>query len=146
MLKRTALALFFIVITSSCSLWKNAPKGWSGATGGEQLERLFWDEIKAKNWPELQKHLAPLFVANSPDATRDLTAAVEHWKQYDLQSLSLADVQVQTAGTDFIVTATLTATGSVGGKAISPQPIHTMSVWQQVSKGWVMIAHTDALP
>jgi hypothetical protein len=55
-------------------------------------------------------------------------------------------VQVQTAGADFIVTATLTATGSVGGKAMPSQPIHTMSVWQQVSKGWIVVAHTDALP
>ena len=146
MLKRTAVVLLLALITSSCSMWKNPPKGWGGATGGEQLEKLFWDDIKAKNWAELDKHVAPMFVANSPDATRDRAAAIEHWKQYDLQSVSLADVQVQTAGADFVVTATLSATGSVGGRAIPSQPIHTMSVWQQVSKGWIIVAHTDSLP
>jgi hypothetical protein len=146
MLKRTALVLLLAITTSSCNLWKNPPKGWTGATGGEQLERLLWDEIKAKNWTELDKHLAPLFVANSPDATRDRAAAIEHWKRYDLQSVTVSDVQVQTAGADFIVTATLTATGTAGGTLIPAQPIHTMSVWQQVSKGWVVIAHSDALP
>lgn len=146
MLKRIAVAALLVVTMSSCSMWKNPPKGWGGATGGEQLERLFWDDVKAKNWSELEKHLSPMFVANSPDATRDRAAALEHWKQYELQSVSLADVQVQTAGADFIVTATLTATGTVGGKAMPSQPIHTMSVWQQVSKGWIVVAHTDALP
>jgi hypothetical protein len=146
MLKRAALAVLLVVIMSSCSMWKNPPKGWAGVTGGEQLERLFWDDIKAKNWTELDKHLAPMFVANSPDATRDRAAALEHWKQYDLQSVNLADVQVQTAGADFVVTSTLTATGTVGGKPIPPQPIHTMTVWQQVSQGWIVVAHTDALP
>ncbi len=146
MLKRTTLVLLLALATSSCSMWKNPPKGWGGATGGEQLEKLFWDEIKAKNWAELDKHVAPMFVANSPDATRDRAAAIDHWKQYDLQSVSLADVQVQTAGADFIVTATLTAAGSIAGKPIPSQPIHTMSVWQQVSKGWIVVAHTDSLP
>ena len=31
-------------------------------------------------------------------------------------------------------------------KPIPSQPIHTMSVWQQVSKGWIIVAHTDSLP
>jgi hypothetical protein len=146
MLKRTALVLLLATTMSSCNLWKNPPKGWAGATGGEQLERLLWDEIKAKNWAELDKHLAPLFVANSPDATRDRAAAIERWKQYELQSVNVADVQVQTAGVDFIVTATLTVTGTAGGRPIPAQSMHTMSVWQQVSKGWVVIAHSDALP
>jgi hypothetical protein len=146
MLKRTASAVLLVVIMSSCSVWKNPTKGWNGATGGEQLEHLFWDEIKAKNWAELDKHLAPTFVANSPDATRDRAVALDHWKQYDLQSVSIGEVQVQTAGADFIVTATITATGTVGGKPIPAQPIHTMTVWQQVSKGWVVVAHTDSLP
>jgi hypothetical protein len=146
MLKRTAFAVLLVVIMSSCSVWKNPPKGWNGATGGEQLEGLFWEDIKAKNWSELDKHLAPTFVDHSPDATRDRAAALERWKKYDLQSVSLADVQVQTAGADFIVTSTLTATGTVAGKPIPTEPIHTMSVWQQVSKGWIVVAHTDSLP
>jgi len=146
MLRRTIFALLLIASVSSCSMWKTPKKGWSGATGGEQLERLFWDEIKAKNWAELDKHLAPMFVANSPRANRDRAAALEHWKQYDLQSVSLADVQVQTDGPDFIVTATLTVAGSVSGHAIAAEPIHSMTVWQQVSKGFVVIAHSDSLP
>jgi hypothetical protein len=146
MLKRAALAVLLVVILSSCSMWKNQPKGWAGATAGEHLEHLLWEEIKAKKWAELDRHLAPMFVSNSPDATRDRAAAVEHWKQYDLQSVTIADVQVQTAGADFIVTATLTATGSVGGKPIPAQAVHTMTVWQQVSKGWMVVAHTDAMP
>src|SRR3954454_19595835 len=97
-----ALALISLVLVlSSCSMWKNPPKGWNGATGGEQLERLFWEDIKAKNWQELDRHLSPTFVANSPAATRDRAASLERWKAYDLQSFSLAEVQVSSAGADF---------------------------------------------
>src|SRR3954466_9687882 len=92
-----------LFITTSCSMWKNPPKGWSGATGGEQLERLFWEDIKSKNWAELDKHLEPMFVSTSADARHNRAASLERWKQYDLQSVNVSDVQVQTAGADFVV-------------------------------------------
>ena len=145
-LARLAAVGSLLVITTSCNMWKNPPKGWNGATGGEQLERLLWDEIKAKNWAEVEHHLEPLFVSTSPDARRDRAASLEHWKQYEIQTVSVADVQVQTAGADFIVTAKVTLAGSVAGKPFSSAPVQTMTVWQQVSKGWVAVAHSDPLP
>jgi len=146
MRKRLAIVAVMLLATSSCSMWKNAPKGWNGATGGEQLERLFWDAIRAKNWADLETHLAPMFVANSATATLDRAAAMNRWKTFELQSVNLSDVQVQPAGADFIVTATLTLSGTVAGNPAPTQPIRTMTVWQQVSKGWVVVAHTDSLP
>jgi hypothetical protein len=145
MWKRLSAVLFLTVVMCSCSLWKNAPKGWSGATGGEQLERQLWAEIQAKNWSELEKHLEPNFVSTSGDSRRDKTASIERWKQYELQSVNLAEVQVHSAGSDFIVTATVTLNGTANGKTISG-PVQTMTVWQQVSKGFVAVAHADALP
>jgi hypothetical protein len=135
-----------LLITTSCNMWKNPPKGWKGATGGEQLERLLWDDIQMKNWVEVEHHLEPLFVSTSADARRDRAASLEHWKRYEIQSVSLADVQVQTAGADFIVTAKVTVTGTVDGKPLPAQPVQTMTVWQQLSKGWVAVAHADPLP
>jgi ketosteroid isomerase-like protein len=148
-MKRLVAMIVVAVLTLStacCSMWKNAPKGWKGATGGEQLERLFWDDIKAKNWADLETHLAPMFVANSATATLDRAAAVNRWKTFELQSVNLSEIQVQPAGADFIVTAMLTATGTASGSPVPVQPIRTMTVWQQVSKGWVIVAHTDTLP
>lgn len=149
MLKRLARLVLIgslLVITSSCSMWKNPPKGWKGATGGEQLERLLWDEIKAKNWAEVEHHLEPMFVSTSPDARRDRAGSLERWKQYEIQSVSVTDVQVQTAGADFIVTARVTLSGTAAGKPLPSEPVQTMTVWQQVSKGWVAVAHSDPLP
>jgi hypothetical protein len=145
MWKPLVVATLVVFALSSCSMWKNPPKGWSGATGGEQLERQLWSEIKAKNWSELEKHLAPLFVANSANATHDRAAAVARWKQFDLQSVSLADIQVQPAGTDFVVTATVSATGTIAGNRISAETFRTMTVWQQSGNGWVAIAQSDPL-
>lgn len=149
MLKRAAAiatVATLLLLTTSCSMWKNPPKGWAGATGGEQLERLLWDDIKTKNWAELDKHLEPMFVSMSADARHDRAESLERWKKYDVQSVNVADVQVQTAGADFVVTARITLTGTVAGRPIPSQPVPTMTVWQQVSKGWVAVAHSDPLP
>jgi Domain of unknown function (DUF4440) len=145
MLKRLAAVFSLTLVLSSCSIWKNAPKGWSGATGGEQLERQLWTEIQAKNWSELEKHLEPNFVSTSGDTRWDRAGSIDRWKKYEIQSVNLADVQVKTAGTDFVVTATVTVNGTADGKPV-PGPVQTMTVWQQVSKGFVAVAHADSLP
>ena len=146
MTKRALGSLLLLMTLTSCSVWKNPPKGWPGATGGEALERQLWNEIKARNWPELEKHLAPLFVANTSTLTLDRAAAVQRWKQFELQSVNVADIQTQPAGTDFVVTANVTLSGTVAGNPIPAEPFRTMTVWQQTSNGWVAVAHSDSLP
>jgi hypothetical protein len=135
-----------LVTCSSCTMYSKPKAGFAGATGGEQLERELWNSIKAKDWKTLDHHLAPTFVSTNLAATRDRAAIVEQWKSWDLQSVSLADVQVQSAGADFVVTATVTVTGTLAGQPAPPQPLHTMTVWQQLSKGFVAVAHSDPLP
>src|SRR3954470_7850508 len=89
MLKRLSAAIVLVAMMSSCSMYKTPKKGWAGATGGEQLERLFWDEIKAKNWTEVDHRLEPNFTATTPTSRFDKAASLERWKQYELQSVNL---------------------------------------------------------
>lgn len=150
MLKRaSAISILAVLLflLSACAITSSKPqKGFAGATGGEQLEKEFWEAVRTKNWKNVEPHLASMFVSTSPDATRDRAASLEHWKKWDLQSFTVSDVQVQSAGSDFIVTATVTVTGTLGGQPAPSQPFHTMTVWQQVSKGFVVVAHSDPLP
>jgi len=138
-----AVSLF---LTAGCTMYSKPKSGFAGATGGEQLERQFWDDIQKKDWKDLQPRLAPMFVSSTATGNRDRQASIDYWQQWSLQSVSLADVQVQSAGTDFVVTATLTVTGTLNGKPAPVEPVHSMTVWQQVSKGFVVVAHSDTLP
>jgi hypothetical protein len=127
-------------------MYSKPKSGFAGATGGEQLEKQFWEDIRQKDWKELDQHLAPMFVSTSPDGTSDRAASLERWKQWNLQSVTLADVKVQSAGADFVVTATVNLTGTFAGQPAPAQPVHSMTVWQQVSKGFIIVAHSDTLP
>jgi len=148
MLKRAVSSLLAVVLFVLCGCgFSSKPKsGFAGATGGEQLERQFWDDIQKKDWKDLQPRLAPMFVSSSTAGNRNRQGSIDYWQQWSLQSVSLADVQVQSAGGDFIVTATLTVTGTLSGKPAPVEPVYSMTVWQQVSKGFVVVAHSDTLP
>lgn len=148
MLKRLAAVVLCTVLLflTGCTMYSKPKSGFAGATGGEQLERQFWDDIQKKDWKDLQPRLAPMFVSSTPTGNRNRQASIDTWQQWSLQSVSLSDVQVQSAGSDFIVTANLTVTGTLNGKPAPVEPVHSMTVWQQVSKGFVAVAHSDTLP
>lgn len=148
MLKRAISSLLAVLLftLSGCGFSSKPKTGFTGATGGEQLERLFWNDIQKKDWKDLQPRLAPMFVSSSPTGSRNRQASIDYWQQWSLQSVSLADVQVQSAGGDFIVTSTVTVTGTLNGKPAPTEPAYSMTVWQQVSKGFVAVAHSDTLP
>jgi hypothetical protein len=147
MLKRAyAVAILAAVLFNlpACAVYTKPKSGFAGATGGEQLERQFWNDIKAKDWKDLAPRLAPSFTFSSATGARDRAASMELWKAWNLESVTLSEVQVQSAGADFVVTASVTIAGTRGGQAAPAQPIHTMTVWQQVSKGFVAVAHSEA--
>jgi len=138
--------VLLVCLCSACTMYSKPKSGFAGATGGEQLEKQLWDDIQKKDWKDLEPRLASMLVTTSPDSTRDRAATLDHWKKWELQSVSVSDVQVQSAGADFVVTATVTVTGTLNGAPAPSQPVHTMTVWQQVKKGFVVVAHSDPLP
>jgi Domain of unknown function (DUF4440) len=138
-----AMVVGAALLLSACSVpvWRETPvHSWAGATGGEHLERLFWSEIKASHWSELQRHLSSTFVAVTPNGRFDRTQALEYFKTLPAADYALSDCEVQPNGTDATVSCTLSTTGA--GKSSSPSVMRTMTVWQQSRHGWVAIAHS----
>jgi len=138
------LILAGVAALAGCTIWKE-PKTptWNNATAGEQLERLFWDTVKAKKWSELDKHMAPLFVVQSSSGTRDRAATLERLRQMDIADYSLGDVATHLQGDTLIVTYNITRRGSIAGQPFPAAPAQMMSVWQQVKRGWILIAHAE---
>ena len=130
-------------LLQACTVWGEHPvKNWTDVTGGESLERNFWREVKAKNWAELERHVAGNFVSASVEGTRDKAGALEHLKQLQVEDYSLGDFQVELNGQSLVVTYSLTLTGTSEGRPLPSGPRRMMSVWQQQKSGWVVIAHS----
>jgi Domain of unknown function (DUF4440) len=139
MLKRTFVIMFVLVCTAACTMWKKPGTGWSAATGGEQLEKLFWDDVKAKNAKSLDQHLAASFAGAGPSGPMDRATFLRELQAYQLSSVSLANCSTQMNGADLMVTCIVRREGSVPGV----REASTLSVWQQLKKGWVLVAHSE---
>ena len=126
-----------------CTLWaeKKSP-GWNSATSGEHLERLLWEDIKAKQWKSLEARIAPMMVTVRGPGVLDRAATLEHLKAFELETFQIGDLETHSEGADLIVTYTVTLKGTSGGKPLPATPLRMMSVWQQLSKGWVVVAHS----
>jgi|SRR5579864_1339322 len=143
---RLAGLLCGILLLLGCSVWTPKPSAWSNATGGEQFERLWWQSVKAKDWPDVEARMASGYVAQSANGTQTKTDSVSRLKQLDISDLSLANVDVHPAGDSLVVTYSLELRGTLAGQPLSLSHAPMMTVWQQQKRGWVAVAHSGELP
>ena len=136
---RLALILLFLAPTLACNMWSKPASGWIGATGGEQIEKLFWKDVQARNWAEVDRHVADTFTGTGPGGIMDRTAFLRDLQKAPLADYSLSECTSQLNGSDMMVTCTLRASW-----AGQPTSASTLSVWQQLKKGWVMVAHSES--
>lgn len=136
-----------LAVLLGCTVWgEHKPTAWTDVTGGESLERVFWHEVKAGHWADLESRMAPNFVLITSEGAFDRAAAVEHWKQLQIQDFSLGELQSQLNGDTYTVTYILNIRGTVHGKSVPATPLRALTVWQrQVKEQWVMLAHS-AIP
>ena len=151
---RLALAslLVSMMFVSACTFYGEHPaRSLSEATGGEGLERIFWKNVQAANWVEVERALASNYAGVTPSGTLDRSAALDQYRQWQLKDYALGDLNTEMNGTTFVVTYTITlngtftaaaGNGAAGSQPLPSAPQHMMTVWQQQKKGWVIIAHS----
>jgi len=126
---------------SGCTLWREHPVSkWADATGGEGLERSFWNEVKAKNWSALERHMAANYIGTTPQGRLDRSTALEHLRQLELSDYFLGEVQVELDGNTIVVTYSISLRASGNGMGVPTAPMRMMTVWQQQKMGWTVIA------
>ncbi len=134
-----ALIVLLLLFTPACTMWSKPASGWSGATGGEQIERLFWKDVQAKDWSEVDRHLAATFSGVGPSGSLDRAGFLDELKKSAMGEFSLSECHSQINGGDTIVSCTMRA--QRGGQPVASA---TLSVWQPLKKGWVMVAHSES--
>jgi|SRR5688572_1213551 len=137
-----ALILLLAVAASSCTMWKEKqPKTWQSATGPEAFERLLWQEIQAGNWAEVERRLAPTFVATGPLGRYDRIAALEQLKGLKITALAIGEVEVRPDGDTSVITYVISLSGSIAGEPLQG-PLRCLSVWQRQGDAWLLIAYS----
>ncbi len=128
-------------------MWRERPVShWADATGGKGLEGSFWKDVKARNWSELDKHVAGNYVSTMPGGRLDRAAALERFKHLQLADFSMGDMETELNGNTFVVTYSITLRGTMDDRPLPPDPVRMMTVWQEQKAGWMAIAHSESGP
>ena len=142
------LVLLFLMFAPACTFYSEHPaRAFSEATGGESLESVFWKEVQAANWVEVERALASNYAGVTPAGPLDRSAALEQYRQWQLKDFAIGDLKTEMNGSTIVVTYTITlngvtSNGTAGSQPLPSTPQHMMTVWQQQKKGWVVIAHS----
>ncbi|HEY1264654.1 MAG TPA: nuclear transport factor 2 family protein [Terriglobales bacterium] len=138
-----ALSLAATLVLAGCTLWGEHPvQHWTDVTGGEGLERSFWNDVKAKDWNELERHLAGNYVYSGPEGRLGRQQALERLKDFQLEEYSIGDLEVELNTQTVVVTYTLVLRGTRAGHPLRGEPIRLLAVWQHQKAGWMAIAHS----
>jgi hypothetical protein len=141
------LVLLFLMSGSACTFYAARPAhSFADATGGESLERVFWKEVKARHWIEVDRILASNYVGTTPAGILSRERALAQYHQWELKDYSLGDLRTEMNGSTIVVTYTISLVGAAGSEPLPSTPLHMMSVWQQQKAGWIMIAHSVSQP
>lgn len=146
-----------LMLAPACTFYGAHPaRTLSEATGGEGLESVFWKDVAAASWVEVERMLASNYIGVTPGGTLDREAALAQYRQWQLKEYSLGDLKTELNGSTIVVTYTITLNGTAGNGAtgngtagsqpLPSAPQSMMTVWQQQRAGWVAIAHSVSQP
>jgi hypothetical protein len=132
-----ALALAITALTSCTMFPEKRPVKWHHASGGEQLEHLFWESVQHKDWQPLEAHLSITFTGLIDGRTLDRAAMLDHLKATDLKAFTLSELTVTPNGNTMTVAYLFNGQPGAG-------PVRFMTVWQHQKSGWIAIAHAES--
>ncbi len=136
---RVLLVILWLATLTACNMWKEPKKGWAGATGGEQFERLWWQDLQTRRFDELAKRIAATFVGVTPDATLDRDGLMQHFRQLEITAYTLGEFVTQPNGPDLTVSYRAAVKGKLGDRVFE-QRLRYLGVWQETRDGWVRTA------
>ena len=142
-----ASSLLILMFTFACTMYRDHPaSSMAEATGGEDMEQVFWKHLQAGNWTELERSLASNYVGMMASGTLDRDATMQQYHQWKLKDFAIGDLKTEMNGSTIVVTYTIAMKGTAADQPLPSAPQHMMSVWQEQKKGWVMIAHSVIQP
>ena len=109
---------------TACTFYGDHPaRTLSEATGGEGLERVFWKDVQAANWVEVERALASNYAGVTPSGTLDRSVTLEQYRGWQLKDYALGDLKTELNGTTIVVTYTITLNGVTSNGTGGSQPL-----------------------
>ena len=133
------LAASLVVGLTGCTFYgEKKPPTLKSTTSAEQYERIFWSTVKAKNWQQLPGMLAANVMYQVGGKVLSKDQVVPYLQGLNLADYTITNMVVKPNGVDMTLSYTLQLSSATG-----LQTFTAVSVWQQVPKGLILIAHSE---
>jgi hypothetical protein len=113
---------------------------------GKELVLQLWADMKANNWMELQKQIAPGFQSIHQDGARDNQVQIELIKGLNLSEYTLSNFKVTMEGQVIIVTYQVNVEETIAGNLIQKRSSMRLSAWLKSGDSWKWIIHANLNP
>ena len=114
---------------------------WPAATGAEAYERLWWQAVQDRDFKVAERHLAPIYTLTTSAGIRGRDQAIEYFQSRDITAINIGDLEVKPQGVDMVVSYSAAVQTR---NSATPQRFYMTTVWQQITRGWIAIAHSEA--
>lgn len=145
MLRRTLVilvAVSFLSALTGCTVYPDKkPPTIASTTSAEQLERIYWDAVKAGDWQKAQALQGPSVLFTNRNGEH---LSGQQWldflKQNPPAEYMIGSVQLTPQGPDVVLSyfASVTSKGST-----APVELGVVSGWQTVGNSLVMVVHSE---
>ncbi len=132
-------ALFTTALLGSFSLFGEAVQG-------DALERQMWENMKHRNYKDVEANIAAGFQSAHTDGTRTREEEIELIKGLYLGAYTISDMMVTEGKDSFIVTYKISVSETIDEKRLPDVPTPRMSVWQKINEKWQWVAHANLNP
>lgn len=110
---------------------------------GEKLVRQLFADMKSANIPAIRKIISPAFQSIHQDGARNCDQQIELVKGLNMAAPVLGDFVETRNGSVLVVTYTVKAEETIGGKQLAGKPARRLTVFQETPEGWRWIAHAN---
>src|SRR3954468_22492901 len=111
-----ATLTLFALLIASCTGWNAAKHAtWKNTTSVEEMERLYWQAVKEKDWQNVESHTASTYKHAAASGTFNKDQILATYKKLNLVDYSLGDFDVTDNAGATVVTYNATVTFELDG-------------------------------
>jgi hypothetical protein len=127
---------------TGCTIYgEKKPPTLKSTTSAEQYERIFWSTVKAKNWQQIPGMLAANVMYSAGGKILSKDQVIPYLQSANITDFTITGMVVKPNGPDMTLNYTL----QLSSAGAPVQTYTAISVWQQVSSGWILTVHTEPL-
>lgn len=137
-----AMAVALVLLAMPACIHLTRANAFQKATNLGEYEQQMWESVKAAKWNDVRAHMAESYRCTMPNGAHSRAEMLDFLQSMKLDGFTISNLQTSPNGADMVVTYDLELRGMAGGQPLFSGPVHVLTVWQSVKRGWIEVAQS----